>query len=390
MLLLQRTAGNKAVAGLVAQRRAGKAGGSGSVQETVAGAAFQAELSRVLAGLPELGQAIPEPSRIEQVGQEAQEDAEVLKVAKGRPALGSVAERVVSGPVAPPQKAPEPDAAPKAQAGPKADAGPAAAAPKKGFWAGIGSSISSFFSSKKKYAQSDVGQAEIGDGLETVAKGGYAAATTGGSLLGQTGNAASLIGQTAVAASPAVVSIAHIVPIVGLFLAPLTMCLNGFQAGKAWNRAAQLEELIEKADGTARNLGHDPLIVAAVRGAMEQKYEQAKRKALTAVASLLSLTGGLLLLTATLASNPVGWAIGVGLALIGGAYGFYLSARAIYRYFKKKNKGEKRKAITAALLKGVIDGDPLAEQAVRELGLNPNMVKQPGGDKMLFKRLTTL
>jgi hypothetical protein len=236
----------------------------------------------------------------------------------------------------------------------------------------------------------------MGNYAETGAKGGYAATTTGSSVLGQAGNLSSglaAIGQNtasaAVAASPAVAAIAHIVPIIGIFLAPMTMCLNGFQAGKAWDRAARLEELIQKADGTARDAGHPPEIVAAVRGAMEQKYEQAGRKAKMALASALSLTGGLLLLTFALASNPLGWAIGLALATIGGVYGFYCSARAIYRMFMKKNKGEKRKHITAALIKGMKDGDPLATQAVRELGLNPETVSAKGGDVLLFARLTT-
>ncbi len=371
-LALQRTAGNQAVARMVAQRKVKAGQGLSGI---VGGSAFQAELRKRVEATPKLGEGIPEPEKIQEAGQDAVADAEVLKVVQGRPSLAAVAERTLSGPVDAPSRAEAPQAAPTS----------------------ISGKIGAFFSRlKRALTPSAVTKAQVGNATETVAKGGYATATTGASVLGQAGHLAgglATIGQNTasavVAASPAVAAIAHIVPVIGIFLAPMTMCLNGFQAGKAWDRAARLEELIQKADGTARAAGHPPEIVTAVRGAMEQKYEQASRKAKMAVASALSLTGGLILLTVALASNPVGWVIGAALAVLGGVYGFYISARAIYRKFKKVDKGVKRKAITDALVKGLKDGDPLAVQAVRELGLNPETIVAKGGDALLFARLTT-
>lgn len=371
-LALQRTAGNQAVARMVAQR---KATGGNSPAALVGGSAFQAELRERVEATPALGEEIPAPEQIQEAGQEAMADAEVLKVVQGRPSLAAVAERTLSGPVEAPSQAEAPQAKPTS----------------------ISGRIGAFFSGlKRALTPSAVTKAGMGNAAETVAKGGYATATTGASVLGQAGHLAgglASIGQNTasavVAASPAVAAIAHIVPVIGIFLAPMTMCLNGFQAGKAWDRAARLEELIQKADGTAREAGHPPEVIAAVRGAMEQKYEQASRKAKMAVASALSLTGGLVLLTVALASNPVGWLIGAALAALGGVYGFYISARAIYRKFKKVDKGVKRKAITEALVKGLKAGDPLADQAVRELGLHPQTVAATGGGALLFTRLTT-
>lgn len=378
-LAMQRTAGNQAVAGLVAQRKKGPM----PAAAVVGGSAFQAELRRQVAATPELGDKIPAPEKIQSVGQEAAETSEALRFAQGRPALAAFAEQTVSGRVSEPS-------------GLGAGLQPISSTPAR-----IGAYLKSGGSRAKAwlsntFSMSPVTKAEIGNYAETGAKGAYAGATTGASVLGQAGNVSgglAAIGQHVaagvVAATPAVTAIAHIAPVVGIFLAPMTMCLNGFQAGKAWDRAARLEELIQTADGKARADGHPPEIVDAVRGAMEQKYEQASRKAKLAVASLLSLTGGLVLLTVALASNPVGWAIGATLAALGGAYGFYVSVRAIWRSQKKKNKGETRKKITAALVKGLHDGDALAVNAVRELGLNPEVVKAKGGDALLFARLTT-
>ncbi|MEO5679316.1 MAG: hypothetical protein ABIS47_06580 [Acidimicrobiales bacterium] len=375
MLALQGAAGNQAVAGLMLQRGTG----AGAVKDKP-GPSFDEELRLRVAQTPELGAGIPAPEKVQEAGQEAREDLEVLKVAQGKEALGAVIEGLSSAPAAPAQEGAQQPAAPTQQAAP--------AAP--GRLARMGASVKGFFSGiKKALTPSDVTAAQIGGGAETAAKGAYATATTGGSVLGQTANVLNLIGQGAAAATPAVVAISHIVPLIGIFMAPITLCLNGFQAGKAWDRAARLEELLQDANGKARATGAPAEVVDAVRGAIEQKYEQARRKAKMTLATLLSLTGGLLLLTATLATNPVGWVIGAALAVIGGAYGFYCAARAIYRSFKKKDKGAKRRQIAEALVRGARSGDALAQQAIRELGLNPDTVVQKGGEALLFKRLTT-
>lgn len=370
LLTLQRKAGNRAVTALVVQRRGGN-GSVGTIESHVNGQAFQTELSKRVAELPKLGEAIPSPEQIEKAGQEGKQDGEALEAAQGRPALAEIAEKVVSSPA------------------PVTDKGEA----KPGFLSRLGSAVGAFFSgAKKAVTPSDVTSAKIGNAAETTAKIGYKAAATGGSLLGQTGNVAAgmgLIGQGAAMAVPAVTAITQIVPIINLLLAPLTICLNGFQAGKAWDRAGRLEELLAKAEAQAEAQGHPKAIIDAVRGAMDQKYEQAKRKAKLTLASMLSLTGSLLLLTMTLASNPIGWAIGASLALIGGAYGFYCAYRAIKKSFSKKDKGKKRREIALAIWNGLQTGDALAVSAVDELGLNPTVVAQKGGQDLLFARLTT-
>ncbi|MEA3075363.1 MAG: hypothetical protein QOF60_271 [Actinomycetota bacterium] len=197
------------------------------------------------------------------------------------------------------------------------------------------------------------------------------------------------IGQGAAMAVPAVAAITQLVPVINLMLAPLTICLNGFQAGKAWDRAARLEELLANAEANAEANGYSPEIIKAVRGAMDQKYEQAKRKAKLTLASILSLTGGLLLFTTALATNPIGWAIGAALAVLGGFYGFYCAYRAIKKHFSKKDKGKKRREISDVLWKGLQTGDTLAINAVRELGLNPKVCAQKNGQDLIFARLTT-
>jgi hypothetical protein len=173
--------------------------------------------------------------------------------------------------------------------------------------------------------------------------------------------------------------------IVGIVMGAITAIFDLRSAISSGMKSSALKD----AAAQAKKMGHDPEIVNAVEYAAEQKYGKAVRRTVNLVGGILAtgastatLVGGLIAggigLTALLASNPVGWGIAVGILAIGTIIGVGLLIYKIGRWIHKKRKGvlsEKRQDISLKLYKGVLAGDTLATQAVNEIGLNAQAMK---------------
>ena len=160
----------------------------------------------------------------------------------------------------------------------------------------------------------------------------------------------------------------------GIVTGPAVAVVETAGAVKAGRAADALAEVADQAERG----GHSDM-AGAVRYAAGQKRKKAKRHAVGAVGSAVGVVGAGLLL----ASNPVGWAVSaVGVATAGSVV-----AHKAYRRFFKENRGELRQRLAEELHQGLLNRDPVAEAAVRELGLDPEVAEEPRGYTLIFDAL---
>ncbi len=160
----------------------------------------------------------------------------------------------------------------------------------------------------------------------------------------------------------------------GIVTGPAVAVVETAGAVKAGRAADALAEVADQAERG----GHSDM-AGAVRYAAGQKRKKAKRHAVGAVGSAVGVVGAGLLL----ASNPVGWAVSaVGVATAGSVV-----AHKAYRRFFKENRGELRRRLAEELHQGLLNRDPVAEAAVRELGLDPEVAEEPRGYTLIFDAL---
>jgi hypothetical protein len=400
LLALQRTAGNRAIAGLLAQGRSplNIQRLAGDAPERPEGGVNSAAASAV-AVLPDLddGGQVPAGPVAEgrELADESREDVADPALA-GSPALQEWLSKDLGA-----QPGLENDVRELASANQEAsgqtESKPAeGATPKPGLLSRMGGGLKSFGRSIGGFFKGLVSSRStkgVATGAQGLAQGGSAmvsnaaqtvsnpASLAAASLIGGSGasqKASDLGSQLSDTAKGGAGELTHLAGLVaGMFFSAIKAAVDG----RALFRSISILRGLKRAKAEALATGADPALVEAVDYAVRQKYQKAIKRAIGMAAALASLGIGL----AVLLANPVGAGLA---ALIIGGIGVSMMVYKIGRYAFKKKRGEKRKLMAGRLFAALKNGDSFAVAAVRELHLDPEAIRQhPKGEAEIFRKL---